>query len=126
MKILGRIAIITIALILLYVGGVSFAQGTHSITITWTETQNPGDPTVSYYVSRGTVTGGPYTRISPQITPEAATSYVDTTGVAGIKYFYIVNAVDDVGILSANSNEVSATAIGGVPNAPVVGAPISQ
>lgn len=90
------------------------AQGTHSITLTWT---NPttGTPPTSVDVFRGTSAGGESTTPIANV-PSPGTSYVDTNGVAGVTYFYVVKEKNQFG-LSAPSNEVSATFLGDAPEA---------
>ena len=61
---------------------------------------------------RGSKTGGPYTQIASGV---STTTYSDTTAVNGTKYYYVVQAANNVGP-SGNSNEASAT-----PSAPVIG-----
>lgn len=87
------------------------AQTSHSITISWTYTQG-ANLAVGFNVLRGTVTGGPYTRINTTLIPVTTLQFVDTIGVGGTKYFYVVDAQDATGDLSANSAEVSATFLG--------------
>lgn len=86
------------------------AQTTHSITIAWTETNN-SDPAAGFNVLRGP-TGGPYTKLNTSLLPLTPTTYVDTTGVAGTNYCYVVNAQDAAGNLSANSAQACATMLG--------------
>jgi hypothetical protein len=90
------------------------AQGTHSITLSWTAPSPVGGSgTIAHYnVKRSTATGTETTVSSPVASP-----YIDTTGVAGTKYFYVVSTVDSAGNESPNSIEVSAIAIGN-PNPP--------
>jgi hypothetical protein len=56
-----------------------------------------------YRVYRGTVSGGPYTLL----TPTATTLYVDQTVQSGQKYFYVVTSYNSTQE-SGYSNEVSA------------------
>ena len=75
----------------------------HTVTLTW----QAGSPnTAGYNVYRGTVSGGPYTRINMAL--QAATSYVDNTVQAGDTYFYAATSVDSTGRESAFSNQVTA------------------
>jgi hypothetical protein len=83
------------------------AQTQHGVMLTWTA-GTPGAGQVAatgYLVERSTVTGGPYT----QIASVTVTSYLDTSGTAGSKYFYVVVGTAPGAINSANSTEVSAT-----------------
>lgn len=79
--------------------------------LTWsasTDTYTGG--TISFYaVERGTVSGGPYTSLGTT----TALTYADTTVAAGQTYYYVVNATDSLGNVSANSAQVSATVPGG-------------
>lgn len=89
-------------LLLLLLAGSANTQGTvHSVILNWTA--GTGDATFCVY--RGTVSGT-YTKIGNCIT---ATTFTDTTGIGGTKYFYVVTGVDTTGVESARSNEVSAT-----------------
>lgn len=66
--------------------------------------------TVSYNVKRSTNHGGPYVLIASGVT---STSYVDSDVVNGTTYYYVVTAITEDGVESANSNEASA-----IPQAP--------
>jgi fibronectin type 3 domain-containing protein len=95
-----------------------FAQGAaHEITVSWTAPATVGGSgtIAGYNVYRSTTTGGPYTKETT--TPTSAVSYVDSTGVAGTKYFYVITTVDSANNESVFSGEASATAIGN-PNPP--------
>jgi hypothetical protein len=89
----------------------------HGGILTFTETNN-SDAAVGFNVYRSTTTGGPYTKLNATALSATTLSYTDTTGVGGTKYFYVIRAVDSLGIESANSTEVSGVAIGGTPQAP--------
>jgi cellulose 1,4-beta-cellobiosidase len=78
------------------------AQTTHGATLTWTAGSND----VTYNVYRSLTAGGPYTQIATGI---AVTTYKDTTGVAGTKYYYVVTGAAPGFLESSYSNEVSAT-----------------
>ncbi len=77
----------------------------HSVALSW----DPSTSTdvVGYYANRGQQSGGPYVRLTPL--PIAATTYTDSSVVAGTTYFYVVTAVDGNGNESRYSNEASAT-----------------
>jgi hypothetical protein len=97
--------LVLIALLVLPVWG----QGTpHSITVGWTFAQGT-DIATGFNVYRATVSGGPYTKQTATPLPLLTTTYVDTTGVGGTKYFYVVTSIDAQGNESVNSNEASAT-----------------
>jgi hypothetical protein len=69
-------------------------SGAHWIGLTWTDS----DPTVTgYNVYRGTITGGPYTKITGS--PVATLSFMDSDPllVIATTYFYVVTAVNSGG-----------------------------
>ena len=107
-----RIPILLLTVCLLIVFGVPHihAQGTNNITLTWTAPTTGGAPT-TYIVLRGTATG---TEAQIATVPAPTLTYVDSTGTAGTKYFYTVEASNAFGT-SAASNEVSATFLGDKP-----------
>jgi hypothetical protein len=77
----------------------------HTATLTWTASTTTG---VNYNVYRATATGGPYTKLTAS--PIAATTYLDTTVLAGQTYFYVTTAVDKTtSAESTKSNEAPAT-----------------
>ena len=81
------------------------AQGPtpHSITLTWTPSTTSGVTAQKVY--RSTTSGGPYTAIA-SLGP-SVTSYVDSSGSGGTKYYYVVTALAGSNE-SAPSNEVNA------------------
>jgi len=97
-----------LAIVVVLVPGRS--QGTHDIALTWTAPVT-GSPT-SYNVKRGVASGA-----EVKIASATTTSFIDTTGVAGTKYFYVVTAVNSFGE-SVVSNEVSAIFLGDSPGQP--------
>ena len=79
------------------------STGLHVVSLSWTASTSSG--ITGYQVSRGTVSGGPYTLIaSVEATP---TSYTDTTVVSGTSYYYVVTAVAGSSV-SDNSSEAAA------------------
>jgi hypothetical protein len=83
--------------------GTGVAVVNHSAMLTWT----PSTSTVNgYNTYSSTVSGGPYTKLNS--TPDAVTSYTDSTVKAGITYYYVVTAVNSGNVESAYSSEVSA------------------
>jgi hypothetical protein len=86
--------------------GTGLAPLAHSVDIAW-------DPSTSatlqgYNVYRGTVSGGPYTKISSTLATSTLL-FTDTTPVSGKQYFYVVTAVDTSGTESAASTQVAVT-----------------
>jgi len=86
--------------------GVDFTAAVvlaHTATGSWTASTS----TVSgYNVYRGTVSGGPYTKVNGS--PIGALIYGDTTVLSGQTYFYVTTSVDASGNESVFSNEGTA------------------
>lgn len=101
------------AVTLFWPGRTLKAQTSHGIVLTWTAPTTGGAP-ASYNVKRGTASGSEVTIAS---VPAATLTYSDTTGVGGVKYFYVVTAVNASGE-SGPSNEASATFFLAAPGAP--------
>jgi hypothetical protein len=76
----------------------------HSVNLGWNTSTSSG--VVGYNIYRGTVSGGPYTRINPAL--DAAPYDTDGTVVGGQTYYYVVTAVDSSGAESAYSNQTQA------------------
>jgi hypothetical protein len=83
--------------------------GNQQASLTWTASSGA----TSYYVKRGTASGGPYTTVGSP----AGTSYTDTNVTNGTAYYYVVTAVNATG-QSGNSNQATATPAA-APTAPV-------
>ncbi len=83
-------------------------SGNAQVLLNWDPVTNAD----TYTVKRATTQGGPYTIIAENITE---TSYLDTSVVNGITYYYVVTAVNTAGE-SDPSNEASATPIAPVVN----------
>lgn len=87
----------------------------HGVTLTWTASTSP--TVTGYNVYRSTVTGGPYTKLTA--TPVSATTYFDpTASLGGQTLFYVVTAVDSLGVESSNSNQAGPEVAIGNPNPP--------
>ncbi len=93
---------------------VSMAQP-HSATLTWvaSATDATHDAPSSYNVKRAAVSGGPYATVGSA----TATTYVDSTVLAGTTYFYVVTAVNSGGE-SVPSSQVTCTVPKSAPNPP--------
>jgi hypothetical protein len=75
--------------------------GVPSVSLSW----NPSTSGVTgYNVYRGTVSGGPYSKLNSSMDP--GTRFVDTSVVPGDTYYYVTTAVNSSGQESGYSNEV--------------------
>jgi fibronectin type 3 domain-containing protein len=75
----------------------------HSVSLTW----SPSTSTViGYNTYTSSVSGGPYTKLTSA--PVSASSYTDSSVVAGQTYYFVVTSVDSSNVESAYSAEVSA------------------
>jgi hypothetical protein len=84
------------------VTGTGVAQGSYSVSLSWT-----GDATaVGYNVLRGTAESGPFHDINTAL--DSSTDYTDSTVVAGKTYYYVTTAVNAQGVQSAYSNVTEA------------------
>jgi hypothetical protein len=88
--------------------GTGQAPQPHSVDLSWTASQSPG--VVGYNIYRGSVAGGPYSKVNSTL--NADTTYTDSTVTAGQTYFYVAKGVDGNDMESGPSNEVQAT----IPN----------
>ena len=77
----------------------------HSVTLSWNASTSSN--VVGYNVYRGSISGGPYTKINSALNP--STSDTDTTVQSGQTYYYVVTAVDSAANESSYSNQVQAT-----------------
>jgi fibronectin type 3 domain-containing protein len=76
--------------------GLTVTSGQTSLTLNW----NPAAHAFTYNVKSGTVSGGPYNVIASNV---PATSY--TLALDGTNYYFVVSAVNEEGVESANSAE---------------------
>ena len=83
--------------------GSGVAAPQHSVTLSWNASTSA---VAGYNVYRGSVTGGPYSKINSSL--DVSTSYVDDSVQSGQAYFYVTTAVDSKGAESVFSNEVRA------------------
>jgi fibronectin type 3 domain-containing protein len=84
--------------------GTGVAPVQHSVALSWTASTST---VTGYNVYRGTVSGGPYTKINSSLI--TGLTYTDSTVVSGTQYFYVATAVDSSGNESVDSGAVSAT-----------------
>jgi fibronectin type 3 domain-containing protein len=73
------------------------------VALTWTPSASS---VIGYNAYSSLQSGGPYTKMTS--TPDAATSYTDSSVQAGQTYFFVVTSVDSNNVESAFSAEVSA------------------
>lgn len=79
-------------------------MGAHSVALSWDASVSSG--VVGYFVYRGNVSGGPYTRLN--LSADASLNFTDPSVTSGQTYFYVVTAVDGNNYESGLSSEVSA------------------
>jgi len=83
--------------------GAGAAPVSHSVTLSWTPSSSSFG---GFNVYRGTISGGPYTRVNATMT--STTSYADTSVASGQTYYYVTTEVGSTGVESSYSNEASA------------------
>ena len=101
-----KLRFFALAVLLLALAEVSQAQSSHSVSLSCTA---PGDFSAgdSFNFYRGTVTGGPYTKINTASVTVCA--FTDLTVTEGATYFYVATHVAASSSLeSVFSNEVQA------------------
>jgi fibronectin type 3 domain-containing protein len=76
----------------------------HSVTLNWTASTSPN--LIGYNIYRGTVSGGPYTKLNSS--PVAVVTYTDNNVVAGQTYYYVATAVNNTAESGYSSPPVSA------------------
>ncbi|HEX4001021.1 MAG TPA: choice-of-anchor D domain-containing protein [Candidatus Acidoferrales bacterium] len=81
------------------------AAATSSVSLSWNSSSS--SDIVGYNVYRGTISGGPYTKITPS--PLSSTLDTDSTVSSGQTYYYVVTAVDSSNNESADSNQAVAS-----------------
>ena len=86
--------------------GTGLAPLAHSVDIAWDASTSA--TLQGYNVYRSTVSGGPYSKISPTVTTSTLL-FTDTTPISGKQYFYVVTAMDTSGVESAASAQVAVT-----------------
>jgi hypothetical protein len=75
-----------------------------SVSLLWNPSESSG--VIGYNVYRGTVSGGPYSLITPVMV--AATAYFDSAVSSGQTYYYVVTSLDPGAVESAYSPEAVA------------------
>lgn len=83
----------------------------HSVDLTWGRgsIQNPasGQVVAGYNVYRGSVSGGPYTKLNPSLV--TGLTYTDNAVSAGQTWYYVCSTVDNLGNVGGYSNQAAAT-----------------
>jgi fibronectin type 3 domain-containing protein len=74
------------------------------VALTWDASTSTG--VVGYFVYRGTVSGGPYTKQNSSA--DSLLAFTDSGLNSATNYFYVVTAVDGSNVESAFSPEASA------------------
>jgi len=77
-------------------------QSQHSVALSWNASTSQ---VAGYNVYRGTVSGGPYTRLNSSV--DASTVYADSSVQSGLTYYYVTTAVDSNNVESAYSNQAT-------------------
>jgi Abnormal spindle-like microcephaly-assoc'd, ASPM-SPD-2-Hydin len=83
--------------------GSGVVAGTHKVQLGWSASTSP---VTGYFVYRGNISGGPYTRVTGS--PVNSLAFTDASVNLGTTYYYVVTAVDSTGSESVFSNETSA------------------
>src|SRR5262249_49384571 len=84
--------------------GGACITGTHSVALGWTASTSSN--IAGYNVYRGTVSGGPYTRLNTSVV--TGTIYTDGAVQSGQTYYYVATAVDTSNNESAYSSQATA------------------
>jgi hypothetical protein len=85
-------------------GGGSSQPAQLSVALNWSPSASA---VIGYFVYRGNVTGGPYSKLNSSVDPSS--SYTDSTVSGGQTYYYVVTSVDSSNVESAYSNQVAIT-----------------
>ncbi len=104
----GSLALVSNGTTLLSVplSGTGLSPLAHSVDVTWAASTST--PLQGYNVYRSTVSGGPYTKLSPTLSPTTLL-FTDSTPLSGKQYFYVVTALNTSGAESSASSEVAVT-----------------
>jgi len=86
-------------------GQVCVTYNGHGVTLNWVASTSQN--IAGYNIYRGTVSGGPYTKVNPSLI--SGTSFSDSSVAAGLTYYYVATAVDISGNESGYSNQTVAT-----------------
>lgn len=83
--------------------GTGVQSGSKAVTLTWIASTSE---VIGYYVYRGLNSTGPFSKLNPA-SPDAATSFKDSTVSNSTTYYYYVTSVDSSDVESGPSNQVS-------------------
>lgn len=89
--------------LVLALSGSGAAPATHSVSLSWTASSSTYS---GFNIYRGSVSGGPYTKIDSPLIPSS--SYTDSNVTAGQTYYYVATEVNSTGTESGYSSEVRA------------------
>jgi hypothetical protein len=84
--------------------GTQTSSSSHSVSLAWEASTSS---VIGYNLYRGTQSGGPYSKLTPS--PQAGTSYVDSSVADSTTYYYVATAVNSSNVESTYSNQTSAT-----------------
>jgi fibronectin type 3 domain-containing protein len=84
--------------------GTGVSASSHSVALTWDASASTG--IIGYFVYRGAVSGGPYTKQNSSA--DTILAFTDSGLISGQTYFYVVTAVDGSNVESGFSSEVLA------------------
>ena len=76
----------------------------HTVGLSWSPSTSH---VVGYNVYRGTLSGGPYTRLTSS--PQPGTTFIDSTVQSGRTYYYVTTGVNTSLVESGYSNQAKAT-----------------
>jgi len=83
--------------------GTGVAPQQYSVSLSWDASTSQ---VAGYNVYRGSLSGGPYSKINSTLDP--STAYTDSNVAAGQTYYYVTTAVDSSGQESVYSNQAEA------------------
>jgi hypothetical protein len=81
--------------------GSGTATASHAVSLRWSPSTSA---VVGYNIYRGSISGGPFTKINPVL--NAGTTYVDSSVQGGKTYYYVSTAIESGGAESKYSNQM--------------------
>jgi centrosomal CEP192-like protein len=84
--------------------GTGTQLSTHTVALSWNASSSQ---VIGYNVYRGTVSGGPYSRVNASV--DGSTAFTDSAVQSGQTYYYVTTAVDAGNGESPHSNQASAS-----------------